>query len=607
MPDDGPLIPDTGRRSADLGSATYNERSRTLRVVWSSGAGVPRRDARGPFIEVLSLDPAHVDLSGLSGAPLLDGHNTTSTRATLGIVTEAWVEDGRGHAVLRFSAAPDVEPIVDRVRDGTVRSVSVGYVVSAWSESTDAQGRRVKTATRWRPHEISLVSIGADPGATVRSQDMPDGTTTTEPETQNRAEVNQSIRSLATRHNLGTAWADAQIDAGAEIEAARAAALAELDRRADAAPRIRAHVGESHDAPDATFTRCADALTHRMGALAELPEPARQYRGLGFAGMARVMLAARGERVVPMSDEAVLTRAMTTGDLPQLLTGTGNRALLASYESARSPVLDLFRRTEGRDFRTLHRLRLGELSLLDEVPQSGEVKHGGIGESAESFAIKSYAKLFALTRQAIVNDDLNAFGQMMQMQGRQAAETLNNAAVGLLTQGGGLGPIMSDGQRMFHATHGNVATTPAAPGESAFAAGLAAMRGQRGLDGVSPINVVPRHLVVSPEFEVDASHALAEIFPVSGENVNSLGRTLTLMVEPRLSGERWYLFADPASFANFEVAFLSSAPAPQMESRQGWDTLGVEFRTVFDFGVGAIDYRGAYTNEGDTGILGGGL
>ena len=435
---------------------------------------------------------------------------------------------------------------------------------------------------------------------------MPDGSTTTT-ETQNRAEVNQSIRSLATRHNLGTEWADGQIDAGADLDAARDAALAELDRRAEAAPRIRAHVGESNDDPAVVFTRCADALTHRTGGIAELPEPAAQYRNLGLAGIARVVLASRGERVIGLSDEAVLTRAMGTGDLPNLLQSSGHRTLLAAYQNARSPVLDLFRRNEGKDFRTLSRLRLGELALLDKVNEHGELTHGGIGESAEAYRIETYGKLFALTRQAIINDDLNVFGQMTAMQGRQAAETLNNAAVGLLTQGSGLGPTMSDGKRMFHADHGNVAATAAVPGESAFAAGLAAMRKQTGVDGVSPINVTPRYLLVSPEFEVDASHAIAEIFPTSAENVNSVGRNLTLMVEPRLSGERWYLFADPAAVANFEVAYLASAPAPQMESRPGWDVLGVEFRCVFDFGVGAIDWRGGFTNEGDAGILGGEL
>jgi HK97 family phage prohead protease len=589
------------RRGLRLVPSTLNREAGTVEAVLSSGAGVQRRDARGAFTERLSTAAGAVVLH-TERLPVLDSHRQGSIADVLGFVTDVRSADGEIRATLHITS-PAALALIE---SGALSGVSIGYRVSP-PDWTEGEGGRVRTARRWTLLEVSLVPVPADPGAILRSSDMPDANIDPQPETQDRAATNGQIRSLATRHNLGATWADGQIDAGADIEAARAAALAELERRADAAPRIRTHVGESNDDPAVVATRCADALTHRMGALAELPEPARQYRGLGFAGHARVMLAARGERVVSLSDEAVLTRAMTTGDLPNLLTGTGNRALLASYTAAVSPVLALFRRTEGRDFRTLHRLRLGELSLLDEVPESGEVKHGGIGESAESFAIKSYAKLFALTRQAIINDDLNAFGQMMQMQGRQAAETLNAAAVGLLTQGSGLGPIMSDGQRMFHSSHGNVATTPAAPGESAFAAGLAAMRGQRGLDGVSPINVVPRHLVVSPEFEVDASHALAEIFPVSGENVNSLGRTLTLMVEPRLSGERWYLFADPASFANFEVAYLSSAPAPQMESRQGWDVLGMEFRTVFDFGLGAIDYRGAFTNEGDTGILGGGL
>ena len=362
---------------------------------------------------------------------------------------------------------------------------------------------------------------------------------------------------------------------------------------------IRTHVGESNDDPAVIHTRMADALTHRMGALAELPDAARQYRALGFAGMARVMLAARGERVVSLSDEAVLTRAMTTGDLPQLLQGTGHRTLLASYENARSPVLELFRRTEGRDFRTMHRLRVGELGLLQKVPESGEVTHGGVGESGEAYKIESYARMFGLTRQAIINDDLGAFSGMMSMQGRQAAETLNNAAVALLTQGAGLGPVMSDGQRLFHATHGNVATTPAIPGDNAFAFGLAAMRKQKGVDGETPINVVPRSLLVPPDFEGIARRALAEFAPATADDVNAIGRMLSLMVEPRLSGERWYMFADPATMPCFEVAYLASSPGPQMESRPGWDVLGMEFRCVFDFGVGAIDWRGGYTNEGD--------
>jgi hypothetical protein len=74
--------------------------------------------------------------------------------------------------------------------------------------------------------------------------------------------------------------------------------------------------------------------------------------------------------------------------------------------------------------------------------------------------------------------------------------------------------------------------------------------------------------------------------------------TLTVLVEPRLSGNRWSVFADPAVMHVFEFAYLASAPGPQLESRPGWDVLGMEFRVVLDFGCGAIDWRGAYTNAG---------
>jgi hypothetical protein len=58
------------------------------------------------------------------------------------------------------------------------------------------------------------------------------------------------------------------------------------------------------------------------------------------------------------------------------------------------------------------------------------------------------------------------------------------------------------------------------------------------------------------------------------------------------------VFADPTILPVLEYAYLSSAQGPQMSSREGWDVLGMEFRVVLDFGAGAVDWRGAYLNEG---------
>ena len=125
-----------------------------------------------------------------------------------------------------------------------------------------------------------------------------------------------------------------------------------------------------------------------------------------------------------------------------------------------------------------------------------------------------------------------------------------------------------------------------------------AMRTQKGLDGTTPINVVPRFLVVGPALETAAEKLLASIYAATLADVNPFSGKLSLLVEPRITDESFYVFADPAVLPVLEYAYLSSAQGPQMASRKGWDVLGMEFRVVLDFGCGAVDWRGAYLNPG---------
>ena len=108
--------------------------TRTIEVVWSTGAAVRRRDpwSGKAFEEVLSLDPAHVDLTRLNGgAPLLNTHGAFDLADVIGVVERAWIarEGGTyvGRATVRFSDRADVEPIWQDVKGGIIRNVSVGY------------------------------------------------------------------------------------------------------------------------------------------------------------------------------------------------------------------------------------------------------------------------------------------------------------------------------------------------------------------------------------------------------------------------------------------------------------------------------------------------
>jgi len=160
------------RLEARFAPSTWNPETRTVELSWGRGVDVERYDwSTGQrYIERLTMDPAAVDLTRLnSGAPLLNTHGRWSLDDVIGTVERAWIENGEGRAVVRFSARDDVRDILRDVQDGILRNVSVGYAVDEWQESRDEKGRLIRTAIRWTPHEISLVPIPADASAQVRA------------------------------------------------------------------------------------------------------------------------------------------------------------------------------------------------------------------------------------------------------------------------------------------------------------------------------------------------------------------------------------------------------------------------------------------------------
>ena len=582
-------MPEDFIRAATLAPTTLDSEAGTIEATISTFAPVQRSG----YVE--RLDPAGLDLAGLIGAPVLDGHRQGSARDVLGVV-EAVRRDGDALvAVIRLSAAPDVASTVQKIREGVIRGVSIGYRVDRWTESTDPQTRqRVRTAVRWIVREVSAVAVPADPGATFRSEQMPKDIQ----DHEGRAALIQRVRAA---QNLPEEWATRMADAEDELsdddirQSGREEAAA---IRATRQPVTIRTAAASNDDPAVIRTRQAEALAARMMGTAP-SDAARPFMGYGLADHARDALAAAGVAVRGLGAEELMTRAMHgTSDFPTLLTESGNRVLMAAYTQDASLLRTIARQRAASDFRALSIVKLGEFSGLQEVTEHGEVKAMTTGEAVEGYALKTFAGTFSLSRKAIINDDLGAFGRWGEMMGRAAAETEAAQLIGLLTANAGGGVKLSDGQNLFHASHGNLAASGAALSETSLSAARLAMRTQKGLDGKTPVNVVPRYLLVGPALETAAEKLLATINTTTTEDANPFGGRLSLLVEPRITGNGWYVFADPASAPVLEWAYLSSAPGPQLSSRDGWEVLGREFRVVLDFGCGAVDHRGAYRNPG---------
>jgi hypothetical protein len=420
-------------------------------------------------------------------------------------------------------------------------------------------------------------------------------TVETTTETATRADVNREIRSLATLANLGADWANAQIDAEATVEAARAAAFEEMaQRQTETRTRTaRVEIGTDHTAPDVVATRAGEALFARANPTHEISAAARQYAGLTIPDLARDCLRRSGISTTGASVDTLVTRALhTTSDFPLILGDAVNRELRKAYQAAPSGIKQIARQTTARDFRAKSAVMLGEGPELEKVNEGGEYKYGTIAEGAESYKVETFGKIFSISRQALINDDLGAFTRVPAMLGQAAAAFEAKTLAGLIEAN----PTMSDGNAVFSEAHANVAE-----GSVVGLAGLSAarllLRSQTGLGG-GKINATPRFVLVCPERETEAEQALAEITANTTDAANPFAG-LGLIVDGYLSeGSPWYMAADPAVIDGIEYAYLEGAPGPQIESKAGFEVDGMSIKVRLDFGAGWVDHRGMVKNPG---------
>ncbi|WP_294929270.1 HK97 family phage prohead protease [uncultured Paracoccus sp.] len=554
-------------RAGDL-----DEDSRTFRAVVATSTPLARRDAKGPFLEI--LDPAGLEFNAGDDLPLLTDHRQAA-RETVGRASGIVIDGPSVSATLRLGMADDIEPIFQRVKDGVIRHVSAGYAVQQWAETRNPDGTRVKTATRWRLLEISLVPVPADRNAIIhRNAEMPF-------DLETRTALIETLRSAC---NLTAEWGEDLTAEAVSDDEVRESAREAMSQRS--APRIR--VTRSHDDPAQIQTRAADALAYRMGGIAELPEGSREFASMSLMDHARDSLQRAGVSVRGMSPDELIHRSLTTSDFPLVVSNAAGKSVAQAYQIAESPLKVLFRKRSLSDFKTSTAIRLGGLGMLEELTESGEITATSRGEEGEPLQLRTFARRLDLTRRLIVNDDLGLFGDVSRALGEAAAATESQLMFEQLTGGN----TLSDGLGLFDVARENTGTYAVEELVAALSSARMILRGQRNLDGVTPIQATPRYIVAGPEMETALEKMLGVITPPDVDSFNPFASKLQLLIDPRIEGDSFYVVADPAQCAVFNLAHLASAAGPQIQRQEKWDTLGVSFRCFMDVGAGFAGWRG---------------
>jgi hypothetical protein len=418
------------------------------------------------------------------------------------------------------------------------------------------------------------------------------------------------ITEMCTRHGVGQ-LAAGLIRSGNSVDQARAAVLEEL-ARADAGTgghrnvRIQT-VGDEHQ------TRMAgieEAMMNRVDARAALTDNGRQYRGLSLIEIGREFLGVRGIETRGMSRMQLATEmlhyrsgAHSTSDFAAIFANVANKRMRAAYQENQGTYTQWARRAPNApDFKNISIVQLSGAPDLLQTNEAGEFKYGTMIDAGITYGLVTYGRMVALTRQAIINDDLRAFERLVSAFGSSSSRLENRLVYSQLTSN----PAMGDGTALFHASHGNLGTGAGSALQlSALKAGRTAMRLQKGL-AKEELNLAPNFLIVPVALEQDAYQLTsANYVPAKQTDVNEFragGRTaLEPIVEPILdavSSAAWYLASNNSQIDTVEYCYLDGAEGPVIESQNGFEVDGVTWKCRLDFAAKAVDYRGLYQGVG---------
>ena len=555
--------------------------------------------------------------------------------AVVGHVEKVWLEDNRGKALVRFDTDEQSETIFQKVQSGTLQGVSVGYAIYRYEvledEDTKSTNGRFNgpayVVTDWEPLEISIVSVPADAtvGVGRSAEEIHTSIDTQEDNTRMDQEKTLEVQEVKSTEPVETGLTQADLQKAMEQERKRTSEITALFRdfdvegadeaivmgvsvdeaRAMVMDQLRARnkgvsvtMGEAES--DKFRAAAQDAVLMAAGIpVAEPAAGAQELRGHSMVELAREALQREGLKS-NFGDNMELARQAinSTSTFPAIMANLANKSVMVGFNEAETTYQIWAGKGSNRDFKEAARVALSEAGNLELVPEGGQFQQDFLGEASARTKVATYGKLFSLTRQAIINDDLGLFSKIATKYGSAAKRLVNKMVYAQLT-----GNVkMQDGVALFDNKHSNVAGTGEALSVKAIAKAITAMRRQKGITGDATLNITPKYLVVPPELEMTAYQIVNSTAAVDGVNsgvVNPYKGRFVVVADAELTDpDAWYLVADASQHDTIEVTYLNGVETPRLETRQGFDVDGIEYKVAFDCGVSALDFRGVFKNAG---------
>lgn len=331
-----------------------------------------------------------------------------------------------------------------------------------------------------------------------------------------------------------------------------------------------------------------------------------QANGYGYTGSRKsndfIKAAANADRMLCAKGFSSLNASgNTTISLTGILGNVANKSLIAAFESVETVYQMLCRRSTHSDFKSHTRLRLDINGGYKKVGADGQLKHSKMSEASFSNKLDTYGTMLTLTRQDMINDDLDALAQIATQLGIMAGTVMEEEFWKL---------VLADPNSFFSVGNKNLtAGTDYALSIDGLTKGEAAFSDRVKSDG-TPILLSPKYLVTGSTLKTTAR----ELYDETKVNVSTTANKAQFASNPHagsyqpvsssymnnpairdragdaISGQsttKWMLLADPRVRAAFVVASLNGNDKPTIESDESaFNTLGMQWRGFHDFGFG---------------------
>ena len=382
---------------------------------------------------------------------------------------------------------------------------------------------------------------------------------------------------------------------------------------------VGARMSESGSDEDNFRAAASDAMLLRSGISTASPAAgAEQMRGLSLRDLAIECMAREGlgttTSLMRMSKDDLWGMAQRqffnpTAAFPAILDNTIRKAIVQRYQAV--PTTFQLWTTKGSvtDFKPTkdHEYLAGGAGEFLPVGEGGELKHDTPKtDLLPQRKISTYGRQFSMTREAFINDDIGFITQVPGMYAASAKRTINKQVYSILYNN----PTIFDDKALFHADHGNLVTSGAAPSIENIQGMILKMMSQTDPFGDS-ITVQPRFIVVP----VGYGFTLAQILQTAQIEVDGIGsHTANALYQYRnqlqviedgtlntLAGTGtvpWFIIADPSYARCIQVDYLNGQETPTIRRMETPGQLGYVWDIWLDWGVTVVDYRGAVKNPG---------